>query len=311
MMRFIVGVVVVCATASSAVAGNVRLDKDGLTAWVPDQWTVDRSNEGIVAATAPNQAASAIFMSQAIRDLELAYKNMPAVMRTLVPNIQFGTPTRVTIANASAIVIKGVGDISDQKIEANIATLITPGGRALYVITLVQGESAASFDATLRKIIYGLTPGLGGTQTQAPAAPAPPKTNPCWELKSQPNGWARNEWRGVSFLLPKGWTMSEAKDPNTDAAYLTITDRSSTIMLFTFAAAKHDGAWQALASQLPAYGLGDVAWGEVVGQRALCATGSASDGVVFHRSGTALAMLARAGGDPSNMRGILGSMRWK
>lgn len=50
-----------------------------------------------------------------------------------------------------------------------------------------------------------------------------------------------------------------------------------------------DAAWQRAAICLQG-----AQWGEVAGQRALCARGSASDGVVFHKGGTALAMHARA-----------------
>jgi hypothetical protein len=43
----------------------------------------------------------------------------------------------------------------------------------------------------------------------------------------------------------------------------------------------------------------------------LCAKGSASDAVLFHKNQIALGMLGKAGGDPSLMRGILGSIRWR
>jgi hypothetical protein len=82
-------------------------------------------------------------------------------------------------------------------------------------------------------------------------------------------------------------------------------------VVFAYPAQSHAAAWQALAAQLQAYGLGEAAWGEVIGQRALCARGEASDGVVFHRGTSALVMLGRASGDVSTMRGVLGSMRWR
>jgi hypothetical protein len=310
----VVAAIILACAAPLARARTIGLDKDGLTIWVPDQWKVDQ-NESAISALAPNGGATAMFVLQPIRDLDLAYKSMPAVVRALLPTIQFGAAKRTTVANVNAIIVNGIADVQSDagatKIEVNIVVLVTPGQRSLFLITMAQAESASQYDAAIRKILAGIAPGTaapgGGT------APAAPKDNPCWELKSQPNGWSHKDWHGVSYLVPPGWTSSEGKNPNTDDTFLQIANAGdgSSILVFTYASARPDAAWQALAPQLQGYGLGDVAWGEVVGQRALCAKGGASDGVLFHRGQTALVMLGRAGGDPSTMRGILGSIRWK
>jgi hypothetical protein len=302
MNRWLV-VALLSAGASIADAKNIALDKDGLTAWVPDQWTVQTSDV-MVSAMAPNNAASCVFMSQPIRDLDLAYKSMPKAVGTLVPGMTWGQPQRVTIANAQAIVLKGIADVDGHKLEANVATLITPNQRALYVITLVEAESAPAYDQTLRGILYGLKAGSG-----APVPP-PSRDNPCWEMKTQPNGWSRRDWNGVSFLLPQGWSSAEARDPNTNQPYLTITGGGASIMLFTYGAARHDAAWQTIAGTAQQYAVGQAAWGTVDGQRALCAKGQASDVVVLHKGNVALGVLAKAS-DPTAMRGVLGSIRWR
>jgi hypothetical protein len=301
---------IILALASTADARTIKLDKDGLTAWVPDGWTVANPDAATTTATAPNNGASATFLTQPIRDLDLAYKNLSPLMRQMLPTIQFGQAQRTTVANLAAIQVGAVADVATQqgnlKFEAHIIVLITPGQRALYVITVVQAENAAAFDGPIRKILGGLAQAAGAGQ------PSAPKDNPCWEMKGQPNGWSRRDWNGVSFLLPPGWSATEGKNPDTDAPFLQIAAQDgSSILMFPFAAARHDAAWQALGGQLSAYGVGEAQLGEVAGQRALCARGSASDAVVFHKGGTALAMLARAASDPSAMRGILGSIRWR
>ena len=309
-MRFaVVGLVLACA--SIADARTLKLDKDGLTAWVPDQWTVATPDASTTTVTAPNQGASATFLTQPIRDLDLAYKNLTPLMKQMLPSIQFGRAQRTTVANLAAIQVAAVADVATQagtvKFEANILVLITPGQRALYVITVVQAENAAAFDGPLRKILGGLAQASGGG-----AAPGAPRENPCWEMKGQPNGWAKRDWNGVSFLLPRGWSATEGKNPDTDAPYLQIAgDDGAGILVFAFGAARPDAAWQQLGGQLAAYALGDAQWGEVVGQRALCARGAQSDGVLFHRGNVALVMLARAASDPATMRAVLGTMRWR
>jgi hypothetical protein len=308
MMRSMILAACVLA-ASTADARNIKLDKDGLTAWVPDQWKVE-TTEALTVASAPNGAASAVFISQPIRDLELAYKNMPTVVKAMMPSIQFGQAQRGMVANLSAIAVNGIADVTNDtgttKIEVNIVVLITPGQRALYLITMAQAENARQFDGAIKKILAGLAPAAGGGAAQAPAE------NPCWEMKGQPNGWSKQSWHGVTYLLPRGWSASEGKDDNTDQRFLQIANQQdgSSILVFMYAAARPDAAWQAVAPQLQAYAVGDAAWGSVVGERALCAKGSASDAVMFHRGQSALFMLSKAGGDPSTTRGILGSMRW-
>jgi hypothetical protein len=314
MMRStILAALVLAIAAPAADARNIKLDKDGLTAWVPDQWKVE-TTEALTLATAPNGAASAVFISQPIRDLELAYKNMPTVVKAMMPSIQFGQAQRGMVANLSAIAVNGIADVTNDtgttKIEVNIVVLITPGQRALYLITMAQAENARQYDGAIRKILAGLAPAAGGGA--APAAQAPAE-NPCWEMKGQPNGWSKQSWHGVTYLLPRGWSASEGKDDNTDSRFLQIANPQdgSAILVFTFASPRPDQAWQAVAPQLAAYAVGDAAWGSVVGERALCAKGSASDAVMFHHGQSALFMLSKAGGDPSTTRGILGSMRWK
>ena len=309
---------VMVGLVSAAQARSIKLDADGLSAWVPDQWKVD-STDTTVTALAPAGTATALFLTQQIRDLDVAYKNVPAVMKAVLPTIQYGQPQRVSVAGLSAILIRGSADVTadtgPMKIEANIVVVITPGQRALYLITLVEATSARSYDTAIQKILSSVAVGGGtaaATAPTAPAAPAAPKANACWEMKSQPNGWSKQTWNGVSFVVPRGWTATPGKNPDTDEAYLQVANTDGdSILVFAFAAAAPNAAWQALAPQLHAYELGDVAWGEVVGQRALCAKGSASDAVMFHRGSTALVMLGRAASDPSAMRGVLGSMRWK
>jgi hypothetical protein len=310
----ILAAVVLAIAAPAASARTIKLDKDGLTAWVPDQWKVETA-DAMVLASAPNNGATALFISQPVRDLDLAYKNMPAVVKAMMPSIQFGKAQRVAVANLSAILVSGIADVTNDtgtmKIEANIVVLITPGQRALYLITMVQAENASQFDGAIRKILSSVAQAAGGSApAQGPAAPA---ENPCWEMKGQPNGWAKQTWHGVSYLLPRDWSASEGKNPDTDEKYLQIAnqDDGSAILVFTYAAPKQDAAWKALSPQFQPYGLGDVAWGAVVGERALCAKGQVSDAVLFHHGQTALVMLSRAGSDPSTTRGILGSMRWK
>jgi hypothetical protein len=313
-MRTLLCLTILSAFASVADARTIKLDGGTLTTWVPDQWAVDASNDAAVTAAAPSQNAAAMFVVQQVRDLDVAYKNVAEVVRALVPNAQFGKPKRVQIAGLSAIQLTAYADVSSgeatTKVELIVAVMITPGQRALYAITMVEAASASSFDGAIRKIWSSFAAGRGGTERAEPQKTGASRENPCWEMKSQPNGWSRREWNGVSYMLPRGWQASEQRDPNTDAAYLTITDGDASVIVFAYPAASHAAAWQAVASQVEAYGLGDAAWGEVSGQRALCARGSAADGVVFHKSGTALVMLGRAS-DPTTMRGVLGSMRWR
>ena len=317
MMMRMLTTLAILAAASSAQARTLKLDKDGLSVWVPDQWKVDTTDAGITAL-APSQTATAVFLTQPIRDLELAYKNLPTITKAILPTVRFGQPKAVNVANLSAIMISGIADVTTAaaatKVEANFIVLITPGQRALYVITIVQAEGARTFDGAIQKILSGVAQTARATTPEqgAPAQKPALKENPCWEFKGHPNGWSRQDWDGVSYMVPRDWTATEGKNPDTEAVYLQIAKpNGSSILLFTFAAARPDLAWQALASQLQALGVGDAEWGEVVGQRALCAKGSASDGVLFHRGDTALAMLGRAVDDPAEMRGILGSIRWK
>src|SRR5262249_53319062 len=163
------------------------------------------------------------------------------VVRALVPNVQFGKPRRVQIAGLSAIQVPGYADVTTSegttKVELAVAVMITPNQHALYAITMVEAANAPKFDTAIRQIWSSFAIGAGGSGRAEPAKTGAPRDNPCWEMKGQPNGWSKRDWNGVSYLLPRGWSASESRDPNTDAAYLQLSDGDATIVVFAYPAA--------------------------------------------------------------------------
>ena len=298
------------AITTAAHAKPLALPQDALETWVPDSWMVANEN-GMTAVASPNQAASAFFVSKPIRDLDVAYKKLGDVIKPIIPGIQFGKPSRTTIGGLSAIMIKGVAELAGEggetvTLEATIVVVATPNQRALYAGTIVHAEHASAYDATLTKIIAGLS----RPQQKAAGKPGP---NLCWEFKGHPNGWRSQSWKGVKFLLPAEWRHQASEDPDTGTPVLQIShEDGSSVVVFAVASNSAAEAW-AVVEQAADYRLGKPAQGSVSGQPALCARGSGggtTDAVVMHKGSSALVMLSRGAGDGAANRAILGSVRW-